>query len=261
MTTSRTGPGPVPVRRPRPTPRPAAGPVPELDYYLVCPRQPDAGWNGYGGPVEGIVVEEFRFDADHTVRRIDSAAWTPGEVGWWTAPDLSRRLRTDPALRGRVVGAARPDVAAVYHRLGGGTLPDEDTLRGRLAEGEPRRVAPPLVLNPTPVAPGGQATRTYRVLFAHELTPDGLARLADEWRMVRPAATRSTGVLGTAHRRVGADTFRWELRRIGSVGAYCLDVTVDLATGRDGTVRPVLRELTTSLRRQGLVPVTVERFC
>ncbi|MFI6824685.1 hypothetical protein ACIBJE_27635 [Micromonospora sp. NPDC050187] len=238
------------VRRPRPT-------APALDYYLVDPRPTGDRWDA---PPEGIVVEEFLFGVDHTVLRVDSAAWTPGEPGWWTSPALSRNIRADPELRGRVVGVPRHRAEVVYRQLGGAALPDEATLRGHLRAGDTRAASAPLLLSPERVTPGFHSTRTYRVLFANELAPDDLVQLAAVWPMTCPDPSRSDGVIGTARRRVGADAFRWDLRRIGMVGAYCLDLTVDLATGRDDGVRPVLRELTTTLRLRGLIPVTVERF-
>ncbi|OZV84341.1 hypothetical protein CA850_00235 [Micromonospora echinospora] len=256
MAMSRTGgdgaagPPPAPVRRPRPT-------APALDYYLVRPRPSD---DRPAAPPEGIVVEEFLFGADHTVLRVDSAAWTPGGPGWWTAPALSRNIRADPELRGRVVGVPRHRAEVVYRQLGGATLPDEATLRGHLRAGDTRATSAPLLLSPERVTPGFHSTRVYRVLFANELGPDDLVELSSVWQMAGTDPPRPGGVVGTARRRVGADVFRWELRRIGVVGAYCLDLTVDLATGRDDGVRPVLRELTTTLRLRGLIPVTVERF-
>ncbi|GAB3986465.1 hypothetical protein [Plantactinospora veratri] len=69
-----------------------------------------------------------------------------------------------------------------------------------------------------------------------------------------------TGVVGTARRRVGADAFTWELRRIGAGAAWCLDLTADLAGSRDDAVGPLLRELTTAARIAGLIPVTIERL-
>ncbi|MFC5946231.1 hypothetical protein ACFPZ4_32830, partial [Micromonospora harpali] len=63
-----------------------------------------------------------------------------------------------------------------------------------------------------------------------------------------------------AGRRVGDDAFTWHLRRIGAGGPWCLDLTAELAGGRVDAVRPMLRELTTTLRMAGLLPVTVERF-
>ncbi|MFE0589051.1 hypothetical protein [Micromonospora echinospora] len=241
---------PAPVRPHQPT-------APALDYYLVRPRPPD---DRPAAPPEGIVVEEFLFGADHTVLRVDSAAWTPGGPGWWTAPELSRNIRADPELRGRVVGVPRHRAEVVYRQLGGATLPDEATLRGHLRAGDTRATSAPLLLSTQPVTPGFHSTRVYRVLFANELGPDDLVELSAVWQMTGTDPTRPDGVIGTARRRIGADVFRWELRRIGVVGAYCLDLTVDLATGRDDGVRPVLRELTTTLRLRGLIPVTVERF-
>lgn len=241
---------PVSVRRPRPA-------EPALDYYLVHPQQPD---DRRDAPPEGIVVEEFRFGADHSVLRVDSAAWTPGGPGWWTSPGLSRSLRTDPELRGRVVGVPRHRAEVVYRQLDGGPLPDEATLRGHLRVGNTHPATAPLLLSPARVTPGFHSTRMYRVLFANELGPGDLAHLAALWPMSRTDPTRADGVVGTARRRVGADAYRWDLRRLGVLGAYCLDLTVDLATPQDDSIGPVLRELTTALRLRGLIPVTVERF-
>ncbi|MFI6231765.1 hypothetical protein ACIBCR_31155 [Micromonospora echinospora] len=239
------------------TDRPHRSTAPALDYYLVRPRPPD---DRPGAPPEGIVVEEFLFGADHQALRVDSAAWTPGGSGWWTAPALSRSIRADPELRGRVVGVPRHRAEVVYRQLGGATLPDEATLRGHLRAGDTRAASAPLLLSPERVTPGFHSTRVYRLLFANELGPDDLVELSSVWQMTGTDPTRPDGVVGTARRRIGADVFGWELRRIGMVGAYCLDLTVDLATGRDDGVRPVLRELTTTLRLRGLIPVTVERF-
>ncbi|MER7271683.1 hypothetical protein [Micromonospora sp. WMMD712] len=229
-----------------------------LDYYLVHPGP--AGGEPRGRP-EGLVVEEFEHAADHSAARLHSAAWTPQDGGWWSSADFSRTMRLDAALRRRVVAVARPDAAAAYHELGGGDLPDEGTLRGHFHDPAPLATAP-LRLTPGHPAAGPGETRVYRVLFADALGPDGLAHLRATWRMTvaGDAADPGARVLGVARRRVGDDAFTWHLRRIGAGGPWCLDLTVDLAGDRDDTIRPMLRELTTTLRMRGLLPVTVERF-
>ncbi|WP_228986812.1 MULTISPECIES: hypothetical protein [unclassified Micromonospora] len=229
-----------------------------LDYYLVHPGP--AGGEPRGRP-EGVVVEEFVFAADHSAVRLHSAAWTPQDGGWWSSADFSRTMRLDAALRSRVVAVPRRAAAATYRELGGGELPDEATLRGHFHDSTPLATAP-LPLASGRSAAGFAETRVYRVLFADALGPDGLAHLRATWRMTvtGDAADPGARVLGVARRRVGDDAFTWHLRRIGAGGPWCLDLTVDLAGGRDDTVRPMLRELTTTLRMRGLLPVTVERF-
>ncbi len=70
-----------------------------------------------------------------------------------------------------------------------------------------------------------------------------------------------TRVVGTAAHHARDDVFTWDLRRIGTGSAWCLDVTCELAGSQDETVRFLLRELTTRMRAQGLIPVTIDRFC
>ncbi|MFF3857431.1 hypothetical protein [Micromonospora sp. NPDC002575] len=229
-----------------------------LDYYLV---RPDPAGGARRARPEGLIVEEFVFAADHSAVRLHSAAWTPQDGGWWSSAAFSRTMRLDAALRARVAAVDRRDAAAAYRELGGGELPDEGTLRGHFDDSTPLATAP-LPLTPGHPTAGFGETRVYRVLFADVLGPDGLAHLRTTWRMTvtGDAADPGARVLGVARRRVGDDAFTWHLRRIGAGGPWCLDLTVDLAGGRDDTVRPMLRELTTTLRMAGLLPVTVERF-
>jgi hypothetical protein len=84
------------------------------------------------------------------------------------------------------------------------------------------------------------------VLFAKDLDAGRPAPLNASWQPAR--------------RRIGADLVTWTLRRVGRGIAWGLDVTVLLATEDDAAVGPVLRDLTAAVRRQGLIPVTTERF-
>ncbi|MGC4806993.1 hypothetical protein [Micromonospora sp. DT233] len=233
--------------------RPAPPAAPALDYYLVHPDGP----GGRAAAPEGLVVEEFVLDADHSAVRLDSAAWTPADGHWWDAAAFSRSIRVDAGLRARVVGVPRQRAAGAYRQLGGGELPDEETLRGHFHDGQPLGTAAPLRLVPGPDA-GPRHTRVHRVLFAADLRPDGLANVSEAWRMVSVGDPGARAV-GVAERRIGPDTFTWYLRRVGGGGPWCLDLSADLSTG-DAAIGPLLRELTTQLRMQGLIPVTVERF-
>ncbi|MFC7530015.1 hypothetical protein ACFQV6_16200, partial [Actinoplanes sp. GCM10030250] len=67
-------------------------------------------------------------------------------------------------------------------------------------------------------------------------------------------------ILGAVRRQVSGDSFRWDLRRVAAGAAWGLDVTCDLAGERDEAVGVLLRGLTTQMRQQGLIPVTVDRF-
>ncbi|WP_159104881.1 hypothetical protein [Plantactinospora sp. BB1] len=243
------------VSRPGTAARPvAAGSM--LDYYLVRPDNPD-----FAGPA-GILVEEFVLDRDYSAVRLDSTGWTAGGSRWRGASTFSRGVRADAALRDRVVGANRQEVEFVYRHLGGGELPGEEVLRGHFDDGIRLPASAPLRLSPGRATPGFTETRLYRVLFTAGLDPDALTGLLGTWRM-RPGQGGSsvlTGVVGTARRRVGADAFTWELRRIGAGAAWCLDLTADLAGDRDDAIGPLLRELATAARMAGLIPVTIERL-
>jgi len=205
-----------------------------LDYYLV---------DG-----SGILVEEFVLGEDDAAVAIDNAGWTDGR--WWSSAAFSMNLRGDPRLRARVVPADRDEARLAYRRLGGGELPDEATLRGYFADPAPLPASAALRLDATPVPDGYRERRVYRVLFAGDLDPDGVAALRHRLRM--PAS----GGAGVAQ---AGDEFTWQLRRIGYGVAWCIDLTACL-NGDPARVRPLLRELTSAARGQGLIPVTIERF-
>jgi len=194
----------------------------ELDYYRF----------GVGG----VLAEEFVRGRDHTTVGLRSALWTRG--GWRSAASVSRSVRTDPAVLAAVTPTDRAGAEAALRELGGGPLPDEAALRDHFADYEAFAVVSPLLLGPAEPPDGFHEKRVYRVLFARDLRAD-----------------RFEG-----HRQVGADRFAWTLRRVGNGIATALDVTVSLATGADHTVRPMLRELTSAVRKQGFVPVMTERF-
>ncbi len=235
-------------------------PAPQtLDYYLILPE------TGDGEPparADGIVVEEFVLAEDFSAVGLDSAGWTPGSGGWFSSASVSRSMRADPDLRARVVATGRQEAQTAYRQLGGGALPDEETLRTYFLDRVPLVTSAPLRLRPGHAADGYQDTRVYRILFAGDLRPDGLANLQAAWRMriSDGAADPGARVIGTAALRVADDAFAWDLRRVGPGVAWCLDLTADLGGSSGDAVGPLLRGLTTVMRRQGLVPVTVERF-
>jgi hypothetical protein len=237
----------------------AAAAQPLLDYYVVCSA-------ARGGrsilAVDGILVEEFVLADDYTTIALNSAGWTSAELCWSSAASISRELRRDPALRAHVVTALRRDVEVVYRRLGGGELPDEPTLRTYFGDPLPLGVSAPLRLSSADVPHGFHDKRIYRTLFANDLPADSLPILRAAWQMTAAAdlADPRAGVIGTAGRRVADDVFTWDLRRIGTRLAWCLDLTACLCTGRDDAIGPLLWELTTQLRQHGLIPVTTERF-
>ncbi|GAB3144787.1 hypothetical protein GCM10027290_23590 [Micromonospora sonneratiae] len=230
-----------------------------LDYYLIHPQRP---YGDQPTQPEGLLVEEFVLDEDHTAVLLNSAGWAVSDRRWQSASAFSRGVRVDADLRGRVVVASRPEAEAVYGRLGGGELPDEDVLRSYFRDGQPLATSAPLRLGPGQVTPGFHETRVHRILFANGPGGQGLVNLRVTWQMTvaDDAADPRTRVIGTAYRRVGADAFSWDLRRISLGSAWCLDVTANLASGCDDTIGPLLRELTAEMRRQGLIPVTIERF-
>lgn len=94
-----------------------------------------------------------------------------------------------------------------------------------------------LALSPdTPLA-GYREKRLYRILFARTPLEPTLAGEQAE----------------------GGDLFQWQLRNIGNGVAWCLDLAAQLNDGT--TLGPVLDRLTEHMRlRQGLIPVTTERF-
>ncbi|MGK5739430.1 hypothetical protein [Micromonospora sp. URMC 103] len=226
-----------------------AGTAPSLDYYLIL----DAS----GGTAEALVVEEFLRAPDWSTTGLDSAVWTPS-AGWGGSAAFSRGMRADPQLRARTLPVARDAADAAHRWLGGGPLPDERALRTRFQDRQAFPATAPLRLG-VPQAPHGRhERRVYRVLFAGDLPPDRVARLAAHWRPV--GAPPPVDGMPAGRRRVDGDDHRWTLRRIGGGIAWCVDLTVDLATATDATVGPVLHELTTAVRLAGLIPATTERF-
>ena len=180
----------------------------------------------------GVLVEEFAFGSDHTTVGLHAALWTG--CGWRSAASFSRLLRTDPAALAGLTPTDRAGAAAALT----GPLPDEAALRSTFLDYEAFASAPPLRLGATDPPDGFRERRHYRVLFAKDLPVDV------------PAGGRD----------VDGDRFGWTLRRVGNGVAWGLDVTALLATGADHAVPEILRELTATVRKQGLIPVLTERF-
>jgi hypothetical protein len=180
----------------------------------------------------GVLVEEFARGSDHTTVGLRSALWTDG--GWRSAASFSRFLRTDPAALAQLTPTDRAGAAAAL----ASPLPDEAALRSAFLDYEAFASAPPLRLGPAQPPDGFHERRHYRVLFAKDLRVD------------LPAGSRD----------VGDDHFGWTLRRVGDGIAWGLDVTALLRTGADRAVPEILRELTSAVRKQGLIPVLTERF-
>ncbi|MBB5629569.1 hypothetical protein [Sphaerisporangium krabiense] len=230
------------------------GPEAALDYYLV-------GTEGGGGAVVGLVVEEFVFTGDHTAAGVDSAGWSAGDGSWWSSAAFCRAMRADAGLRARVVPAGRAEAADAYRRLGGGALPGEGTLRTFFRDRAELPCSAPLLFDTPRVPDGFRDLRVYRVLFAKEPGRDALARLRALWGMDGTGPDDPHGrVAGRARLRAGSDLFTWELRSVGPGVAWCLDVTACLGGESAEAVGPLLRELTAGMRREGLIPVTVERL-
>lgn len=232
--------------------RQTAGSPPALHYYVV---HDDAD------APEGLLAEEFLLAPDYSWAGLASGGWTRSEGRWHEASATSRRLRTDAGLRKRVTPVARAAAAALYRDLCGADLPDEDTLRACF--GAPPAQPPyPLRLGGSEPRPGFRETRVYRILFAGELSPDGLAALSEAWQtpITGDLTDPGTRILGAVRRQVYGDAFRWDLRRVAAGAAWGLDVTCDLLGDRDEAVGVLLHGLTTRMRQQGMVPVTVDRF-
>jgi hypothetical protein len=170
-------------------------------------------------------------------------------------------LRLDAALRAHLAAVGRAAAASLCWNLCGADLPDEPALRACFGE-LPAQPPPPLRLSGPEATPGFRETRVYRILFVNELTQDGLEVLSDAWQMpvIGDLAAPEVRVLGAVRRQVSGDAFRWDLRRVAAGAAWGLDVTCDLAGERDEAVGVLLRGLTTQMRQQGLIPVTVDRF-
>ncbi|WP_200207220.1 hypothetical protein [Micromonospora coerulea] len=229
----------------------------QLDYYLILSPA-----DGRPSSPEGIVIEEFVRDRHCVTVGLHSAGWTPADGRWWSSASFSRGMRTDPELSGRVTPVGRGVAEAVFRQLGAGRLPPEAVLRTYFRDYEPFATAPPLRLGPADAPDGCHEKRVYRVLFARDLRADQLAELNAVWRTSAEGDVAHPAAQGmpAGRMRVGADLFAWNLRRIGRNLAWCLDLTASLATDADDAVRPVLHELTSVLRQQGLIPVTTERF-
>ena len=206
----------------------------------------------------GIVVEEFVFTPDYHAIGINCAGWSGPSDGWWSSAQFSRRMRTDPQLRSRVIPVSRRDAEITYRRMGGGELPAEAILRTYLQDCQSLEGSAPLRLS-LPQAPDGfTEVRRYRILFANDMSAEVLGQLVRRWSMSLPD-TPDSRVVGTAERGVGADRFVWELRRIGAGVAWCVDVIAYLGGESDNRVGVLLWKLTETVRGAGLIPVTIER--
>ncbi|WP_405086193.1 hypothetical protein [Microbispora sp. NBC_01389] len=229
---------------------------PALDYYLITPETGPGAF-----PAEGLVVEEFVFAGDHRTIGLNTARWSTDDRAWQSSAAFGRAMREDPRLRARVAAAGRTDAEAVCHRLGGGELPGEATLRECFRDTLALPDSAPLRLGPEGGSRGGHDSRVYRVLFAGDLRLPGLARLAPEViTLAEDADDPRTRIAGTGGLRTARDVFTWELRRIGPGVACCVDLTAHLGTTCDDALRPLLRSLTTAIRHAGPIPVTIERF-
>ncbi|HEX4818529.1 MAG TPA: hypothetical protein VFV66_37810 [Nonomuraea sp.] len=216
-----------------------------MDYYLISTSERDRS-------PAGVLVEEFVLCEDFTAAGIDSAEWGSETGEWLSAPEVSRAIRSDPALRRRVTPVHLREARAVYARLGGGELPDEDRLRAHFHRRQPLPASAPLHLGSAPAR-----ARRYRILFAGELGADGLANAQAALRL---EPTGDPRVVGKASGNAGGHGFTWELRRIGAGIAWCVDVSVRLGAGPLATLGALLHHHRQAIREQGLIPVTVERF-
>jgi hypothetical protein len=208
--------------------------VPPLDYYVIL-HEP-------GGPPAGLHVEEFVLAADHTAIGVDSAGWAPGEAAWWSSAEFAVGIRRDGRLRSRLRPVSRTEAEAAYRALDGRDLPAEALLRTYFRDRHLLATAAPLRLGPDTPPPGFRQRRLYRTLFAGDLSPAALPRIAQ------------------GKRSVGGDVLELTVRGIGNGAAWCADLTVHLVTDSDAAVGPILHEIRTAMRGEGLIPVTVERF-
>ncbi|MGP3910046.1 hypothetical protein [Nonomuraea sp. 10N515B] len=197
-------------------------------------------------------MEEFVLGEDFTAAGIDSAEWGSETGAWLAAPEVSRAIRSDGALRRRVMPVDRRDARDAYAYLGGGELPQEDRLRDFFRRRQPLPASAPLHLGTAPAK-----ARRYRILFAGELGADGLAKAQ---AVLRLEPTGDPRVVGKASGSAGGHGFTWELRRIGAGIAWCVDVTVRLGAGPLAMLGALLHHHRQAVRGQGLIPVTVERF-
>jgi hypothetical protein len=232
---------------------------PALDYYLVFPE----AWEGDStAQPDGVAVEEFTLSVDHIATGLANAVWTAVDGGWWSSADFSRVIRSDPRLRARIVPVRREDAEAAYRGLGAGALPDETTLRTYFHDHLPLPGSPPLSFAPPEVPEGFREKRVHRILLAGELRVDRLAHLRQVWGMTLTDdfTDPRARVLGTATLRASGDLYTWDLRRIGPGVAWCVDLTAYLGDTQGDTIGVLLRQLKTTMHREGLITVTIERL-
>jgi hypothetical protein len=235
-----------------PLARQAVDASPSLHYYVVHDR---------AGEPDGLLAEEFLLAVDYSSAGLVSGLWSRRDGCWRDGADTSRRLRLDAGLRARVAPVARAAAAEIYRNLCDAVLPAEGALRACFGD-LPPQPPPPLRLGGPEATLGFHETRVYRILFVNELTQDGLDALNGAWQMpvTGDLADPEVRVLGAVRRQVSGDNFRWDLRRVAAGAAWGLDVTCDLLGERAEAVGVLLRGLTTQMRQQGLIPVTVDRF-
>lgn len=181
-------------------------------------------------------VEAFVLRGDFTAAGIDSAAWsrsggTSPAAGWRGAAGLSRLVRADASVRGTVSPASRAEIEARF-----GVLPDEASLRTYLTGRTDLAWAPPLRL-------GATGALVYRILLADQPLRPGPVPCGSPTRL-----------------EVDGHDCQWRLRRIGDGLAWGVDLTVHPGGDDLAAVGALLTDLRSMARRQGLIPVTVERL-
>lgn len=226
----------------------------QLDYYLLAADET--------AHPAAIVVEDLVLRDDGTAIGIDNVTWTATAGSWRCAPTLSRDLRADDRLRGRVRAVDAGAAETALRELGGGDLPDEAWLRARFGDFLPLPSAPLLRLGPAQAPPGFRDRHVYRILFAGDLDRHGLQCLRLWWRLepVEPAADPTGRLVGRARRELDGHELSWELRRIGPGHGWAVDLTACLRDEPAGAVPALLRDLRQLARAHGLIPVAVERL-
>jgi hypothetical protein len=231
----------------------------QLDYYLIFAAPDD---QARGVPPDGVLVEEFVLVDDYSTAGRDSAGWTPVDGRWWSSAAFSRGIRLDPGLRDLAAPVSRDGAAEAFRQLGGGDLPDEPQLRACFQDRELAPAPAPLRLSAERAPAGFRERRIYSLVFAKALDLAGLEALWAGWRLtpVDDPADPQARVIGRARLTVADHVFSWDLRRLGPDLGWCVDVTAHLGPGPDAALGELLRELRLAMRRQGLIPITVERF-
>jgi hypothetical protein len=234
-------------------------PTEQLDYYLVFD---DAGDRARDVPPRGLLVEEFVLRADYSSAGRDSAGWTPAGEGWWSSAAFSREIRVDPRLGDRVAVVGRVDATEAFRKLGGGELPDEPALRTFFHDRELAPAAAPLRLSAERAPAGFRERRVYSIVFAKSLDLAGWEAVWAAWRLapVDDPADPQARVVGRARLDAAGHAFSWDLRRLGPGLGWCVDVTAHLGAAPTAALGALLRDLRLAMRRQGLIPITVERF-